>query len=258
MRLGFALLLAVNLFGAAPIADEKLRLQALGALFPGASISRSGIQTRRSPGDAMNGERLYRVVEPPQGTDEKCSAVDVATERISNAREVAMKLFAWPAASHSRLVAAVQYRFLDVSPALGCSSIGFVARIENDFYVAERTVFNTSHHGSFRRIDLVDVTGDARDELLVEPDEGGPGAALVELHIFELYKRLDEVFSIDVDVRSYAEEASEFKRTLDIERTRKQKGRQFCFVETTALDKDRRFIPPRITRPCFPRKTSAI
>lgn len=97
-------------------------------------------------------------------------------------------------------------------------------------------------HGqtSFQGIRLVDLTGDGRDELVVESDLGNDEAEASELHIFDLTQgRFDE--RLDMASRMSAP-------VMD-----QEQGTQFCFVKTIYTEEGKWFAAPRVSKVCYPR-----
>jgi hypothetical protein len=232
-----------------PVSDEALRLVALRAIFtgmqvsiePGKRIDDSGPK-KPKPGemfvpDAFANENVYRVVGAAKNEAEKWASEDIATQKLSNTRQVRFRLFHWPKEGDAGLLAVLQYDFLGASPAMSCPSIGLLvhlARNAANWDVREQYLLDTTHHFSLQRAELLDLTGEGADELVVESDSGGAGTFLTTLHVFALGGgRFEE--ELDTLSRLQYMERDNYTQVLDVNRTRQHRGVEFCFFENGAL-----------------------
>jgi len=255
-------ILALLMFAATdPITDEALRLEALRAVFPGmpvVAVPGKRVRARERDWksvvpfpDAMAGESVYRVTGLPRNEVERCNA-DRGLKGPSMVREVALRLYAWPRLN-TDFVAVLQYEFTDASASMPCSSIGLIVHLSRGAEKLEATeefLVNTEHHWSLPGIQLVDLTGDGIEELVVESDIGGAYISASNLYILDLSRgRLSlraETSSHVVRLEPSQEE--EFATVLDIPRSRLFAGAKFCFVETVY----KKLTSPRVKRLCIP------
>jgi hypothetical protein len=250
---------------ARPISDEALRLAALRAIFPGMEISadrsaKKPERTRPKPGamffpDALADEGVYRVVGKAMNEAEKGASEDLMTETFSHTRQVQFRLFGWPGENGAGLLAVLQYDFLGARPAMACLSIGLLAHLvkdSKDWQVHNEYLLDMMHHSSLQKIDLLDLTGRGKIELLIESDGGGAGSACSTLQVFDLnHGRFDEL--VNTYSRLVYMEDDWFTQVLDIGRTRRTHGQQFCCVKTTLFENGKPFKPERVTHPCYKR-----
>jgi hypothetical protein len=100
-----------------------------------------------------------------------------------------MRLFRGPREDDSGLLVVLQYDFAGASPAMSCPSIGLLVHLHKQggrWNVRDRYVLETVHHHAIQTIALVDLTGDAVDDLLVESNNGGAGVVAGSLQVFDL------------------------------------------------------------------------
>jgi hypothetical protein len=263
-RLALVICSAGLVFGASdPITDEALRMEALRAVFPGMQISATGKRVNARERDwssvipfpdALAGEQVYRVAGKPQNEVERCNA-DGGIGRISSVREVALRLYAWPRLS-TDFVAVLQYAFAAALPTMPCSSIGLVAHIARRagrLVAEDQFLLDSEHHWSIPGIELVDLTGDGIEELVVDSDFGGAYVSASKRYIFDL-SRARLALRAEADshvVRLEPGHQQEFTFVLDRARSRSYAGTKFCFINTVY-----RPSPPRVTNVCLPARDS--
>jgi hypothetical protein len=249
-----------------PITDENLRMSALQAIFPGMQISlvsgkRIGEPSPKKRGtyeldgeDALAKDNVYRVVGKATNEAEGCASEDMSTPgKFVDVRLVRFRLFHWPA--NSDLLAVLQYNFEGASPAGSCWSVGLLARLaeaDGRLKVQEQHSLNAHHQSTLLSIRMLDFTGDGIDELVVEPDFGGAGTWGSSLQIFDLSRSRFEPVLDTISRISYMTDEM-YLQVLDISKTIKQRGAQFCFIKTTIFEGGKPAIPNRRTHPCYQR-----
>lgn len=255
------------------ISDEALRVAAIRAVF-------SGMQVAIDPGkkvndswpakpqaaelffpDAFANDNVYKVVGKATNEAESEASDDVADmdgQKSYTTRQVRMRLFRWPQENDSGLLAVLQYVFVGARPAMSCPSIGLLVHLYKEggnWNVRDRYVLETIHHHSIQTITLVDITGDAVDELLVESNNGGAGVVDSSLQVFDLshghFEELLNTFS-RMDSRGN-EDPVVFTQSLDIRQTLQSRGQQFCVSKTVLFAGDKWVKQPRVVHPCYPR-----
>jgi hypothetical protein len=268
--LGCVLAGGIALASSAPATDEALRMQALSAIFPKAAISPVAGKTidgsskppnKRSTlvfGDAFAAEKVYRVTAPPGDETERCASAGAA----GGVREVRFRIYPWPypgpgAPAGSDLLAVVQYTFAGAKPAASCTSIATVCHLVRGASGWERKysyTFETQLHRALQRVEMMDLTGDGKEELIVESDITEEEATSSNMHIFDLTKGSFEGL-LDMPVKMYATVMNEeqYTLTLDVARTVQQKGLQFCFSRTSYAEEGKWFPAPKVTQVCYPR-----
>jgi hypothetical protein len=243
------LIATLALADTAPITDEDLRMTALRAIFPGMRIS-------LVPGKriALAKESVYRVVGKATNESEECASEDLRTAgKFVDVRLLRFQMFRWP--NSSGLLAVLQYNFEGANPAGPCWSVGFLARMEDiggQWKVQERYSLNAHHQSMLMSVRLLDLTGDGVDELVVEPNFGGAGTWGSSLQIFDLsHSRFEEILYAVSRISQGIDEM--YTQALDVPKTIKQGGAQFCFTKTTMFEGGKPAIPIRITKPCYKR-----
>lgn len=113
-------------------------------------------------------------------------------------------------------------------------SIGLLvhlARSSANWEVRDEFLLETLNRSSLQRVDLLDLNGDGRDELVMEADFGGAETHGSSLQVFGLtggnFKEVLNVYS-----RLEYMEDERYTQVLDAERTRQTHGRQFCVTKT--------------------------
>jgi len=247
-----------------PITDETLRITALKAIFPGMRISverdlkgddsptTKAAPEEIVPQDALEREKVYRVVGGPTNEAEDCAAEDIVTRKVSDTRQLQFKLFRWPNEVDSGLLAVLQYGFPHANTAGACWSIGLLVHLvkPNDAWtVRDRYLLETWHHDLIDRVELLDLAGNGADRLVVDSDTGWAGSWASTEQVFDLSRgRFDEVLNL----YSRLEGADGvYSQILDVGRTLSGHGREFCFAKTARFEDGKWFAPPRVTRPCY-------
>ncbi len=253
--------------GAELVTDEATRLKVLAAVFAGMSITavpgKHIDDSRRWPAgkveldfpDALKRKIVYRITGAPTTENETCASDDIIKQNQSAVREVRAKIYN---VSPARFVAVAQYKFVDANPAMACPSIARITLVEDKagvFTASSKFEPDTLHHWGLHRIEMAS-SGDTAEQLLVESDFGGAGVLGSELYIFDISPGdLRPVIETVVSVYDGLERENLFVQSLDIARTRANKGARFCFTMTTYEEDDKQFTPPRITHPCYKRAT---
>jgi len=262
--------LVPSAIGAHLVTDESIRLRALGAAFPGSSVSReptiapSRSVSKKPRGfvvsttdlvgfaDAFRRERLYIVTSPPSDGDERCAAEDVATREIAEARNLQFQLYSFDKFDYVLLA---QYRY-GVSNALACESLGRLFLIHGrgvEWKMENLVTLPTHRHSTIQKVKPLPSTN-SNSLLLVESDMGGPGAVVTSLSIFEVSSHsISEILNIRGRADVALEERELFFQGIDLKRTAERGGTAFCFTKTTFAESDRWFQPPRVTTECYPR-----
>ena len=261
------LLACQALAGTEPVTDEALRAAALAAAFPGTQISPVAgkiIDSTWRPQnlkknaltypDALAREKVYRVVGKPMNETEQCAA-----GRSSRNREVRFRLYMWPGAAVPDVewLAVMQYRFPEAPADSLCTSIPLLlhlTRAGSNWTVDKRLPLETHSHIALEGIQLLDLTGDGREELVVESDSGEVDAAASDLHVFDLsHSRFDELLNMASRMSASVMDEEQYMQTLDVSRTLKSRGKQFCFVKTTYAEEGKWFPTPRVSKVCYER-----
>jgi hypothetical protein len=249
-----------------PVTDEAIRLQTLAAIFPGTmvtvAVDRAIDSSHRSADprrlvtfpDALAKEKVYRVTGAPANEVERCAAAGKSTGQ----REARLRVYAWPPnGKDGVLLAVVQYAFQGPDPDSSCASIALIVRLllaGQRLEVAERFLLDTGKHEGLQNVQLVDLSGDGIDELVVESDFGEKDASGSTIQIFDLsHGKLEQV--LEHASRMYAKVMGEelYKQELDIPRTLKTQGKQFCFTRTVYGEEGKWYPSPKVTRPCYDR-----
>jgi hypothetical protein len=172
-------------------------------------------------------------VGPPQNKAEECASEDLIAGNRSNVRDVELTAYRWPTEGNSGLVAVLQYSFLGASPAGACWSIGLLVhlvRTASGWSVQDRELLELVHHSSLPEVRMVDLTGDGFDELIVESNTGGAGAAETNMHVFDLGRG---AFAEILNAHAFLADQDQdgYKQKLDIGRTLASRGAKFCFMK---------------------------
>ncbi len=254
---------ALPIFAATqPIADEQLRVDTLAQLFPGSMVTTAvdrDLDLSRRLGDAKHyvsypdafaKERIYRVTGAPANQIERCAA----SGRLRAEREIRMQMFAWPRRA-GEFVAVIQYAFPGRDPDWSCASIGLIAHVTvvaDRPKITDRFLLDAQKHEALQNVMLTDLTGDGVEELIVESDSGDPQSTASIISIFDLRgEKLEQI--LEHASRMYAKMMGEelYKQELDISRSLKMKGEQFCFTRTVYVEDGKWYGQPKVTRPCY-------
>jgi hypothetical protein len=205
--------------------------------------------------DALAGETIYRVVGKSMNEAEKKASEDISAGTFSNVRQVRFRVFQWPGENNEGLLVVLQYDFAGAKPALSCPSIGLLAHVVSNAEIWQLRIeylLLTSHHFSLVRAEFVDLTGLGANELVLESDLGGAGSVGSSLQVFDLTSgNFDEL--LNTYSRLQYVDQDWFTQVLDVDRTQRTHGRQFCCVKTTLFEEGTWFKPARITHPCYTR-----
>lgn len=270
-RIGFAACCGLALFlvvaaahGAEPIGDEKLRIQALQAIFPGMKVSieegkridsswpKNPSQSDMTFPDALASEAVYRVIGKAMNSAEEGASENQITQEPAQVREVRLRLFRWPGEDNS-LLAVLQYNFPQASPPLSVASIGLLVRLvksadswrENGSYLLE-----TTHHDSLQMINLEPLKEGNKEKLLVESQYGGAETIASNLRVFDLEAGKFDL-AVDVSTRWESGSTEEYRQVFDLGKTQRTHGQRFCFSKEVRLKNGHGFDPPRVTHPCY-------
>ena len=250
------------------ITDESLCVLALRAIFTGMEVSID--QGRRivesspqkpAPGDlssrdALAHESVYRVVGKPMNKAEACASDDfINPGRLSNTRRVRFRLFHWPKENADGLLAVLQYDFAGANPAMSCPSIGLLVHLVSNaggWEPRDKHLLETVHHHSIQGIEMLDLTGNGADELVIESDFGGAGVGGSSFQVFDLsHGHFQELLNTTSELEDSDQEGSTQK--LDLGQTLQSHGQRFCFTKTTLFEKGKWFKTPRVSHPCYKR-----
>ncbi len=227
---------------------------------PGKKIDDSSLATK--PGelsfaDALAGETVYRVVGKAMNKAERwASDDDINPGRFSNPRELRFKLFRRPKEASDGLLAVFQYDFPGANPAISCPSLGLLVHLVRtgaaNWELRDEYLLETVHHHSMQRIELLDLTGDGPDELVIESEFGGAGVSASSMQVFDLsHGHFQELLNTESGLEDSDQEG--FTQTLDIGATVRSNGQRFCFTKTTLFEKGKWFKSPQISHPCYKR-----
>jgi hypothetical protein len=175
--------------------------------------------------------------------------------RVSNTRQVQLKLFQWPSETSSGFLVVLQYDFSGVNPSPCCWSIGRLAHLAKSggkLELRDEILLQTAHHLGIERAELLDLTGYGVATLLIQSDFGGAGTSGSSLQVFDLsHGSFEELLNVNSRLEYMTEEG--YTQVLDVSRTRETHGQQFCVVKTTLFEQGLWFRHPRITRECYKR-----
>jgi hypothetical protein len=251
-------------WGADLVTDESIRLAALAAAFPGATIAPAppvkvapkpkdskGVDVAELVGfrDAFESEREYLINAPPSDDLERCAAEDLGSDKISDVRRLKARFYR---TSADVAVLIAQYAFEAAAPAGACWSIArlfLMARQEAAWIVQDSYTMPTHHHSAIQDVRLLAPVGGSQ-RLLVEADVGGAGTVATALQILEITQRhFLKVLNITGRTVFFTDEA--FKLDMDTARYVDEKGARFCFQRTTFVVNGHWFTPPSVTLECF-------
>jgi hypothetical protein len=205
--------------------------------------------------DAFADEKVYSVIGGATNEAEMEASQDVVTQRYSNTRQVKIRLFRWPGEHGAGLLAVLQYDFPGANPAMSVLSIGRLVHLvkgAEKWEVRNRYLLETAHHSSLQRCELLDLTGNGSDDLIVESDWGGAGTAGSSLQVFDLsHGSFEEV--LNTPSRLEYMDQDRFTQVLNIGHTRQANGREVCVSKTTMFEEGKPFQPPLATYPCYNR-----
>ncbi len=250
-----------------PVTDEALRTQVLAAAFPGMEVSLVPGKTINATWrpknlkknaltfpDAMAHEKVYTVTGKPANEAERCAA-----QGAGNRREVRLRLYMWPGAQTpgADWLAIVQYGFAGVSPNAQCLSLPLLLHLSRSgaaWKVKEQRILDSHGHTSLQEIRLVDLTGDGRDELVVESDTREDEAESSEIYIFDLTQgRFDERLNMASRMSASVMDQEQYLQVLDVPRSLKEQGKQFCFEKTIYAEEGKWFAATHVSKICYPR-----
>jgi hypothetical protein len=101
-------------------------------------------------------------------------------------------------------------------------------------------------------IEMLDLTGDGTDELVIESDYGGSGVWASSMQVFDLnHGHFQELLHTDSEFEDSDQEG--FTQMLDIGATVRGNGQRFCLTKTTLFEGGRWFKPPQVSHPCYKR-----
>jgi hypothetical protein len=190
------------------------------------------------------------VVAPAANEIEREASLDVASLRASSKRLVRFQLF--PRQNSEGMVAVVQYKFDGIFPALAVESIGLLVALEYDggrWEVKDRYLLETNRHLSIQTIRILRL-GESTI-MIVEADLGGPGTIVSRLHAFDLAQtKFEEILAVSSMVSGID---GVYQEVLDIPKTDRFDGMQFCFTKTTFLVGEKILRPPRKSARCYER-----
>jgi hypothetical protein len=256
-----------------PIADDATQSEILKAIFPkmtvqvvaGRSVNESWRPSDRRKDlyfpDALVPETVYRVSGPPTGETEHCAAENMVTGTFSRIRELRMRLYPWPGAAdgNSELLAILQYKFLNASPAGSCWSIArllHLSRREGAWHMTLDFLLDTTHHNAINGIELADLDGDRVEEFVVESDSGGGGILGSDLVVFSVKDGgFLQWLNVPSRLHEWIDLESQYTQVLDVPRTVAEGARRFCFTKTVFAAESRWLPHPRTTHPCYPKFT---
>jgi hypothetical protein len=237
-------------------------MAALRAIFPGMQISL--LEGKRiddswpdqprpaeldSP-DALAKENVYRAIGAPTNEAEKEASAPTLSGNPSNTRLVRFQIFHWP--DSTGLLAVLQYKFEDATPAMACPSIGLLVQLANvkgAWEVRGRYLLETMHHFSLKTIRMLNLSGEGADQLAIESDFGGAETWGTNMLIFNLGARLDRVFETTSQISYQTNDL--FTQVLDVPETINRHAQEFCFTKTVTFEDGVLFKPSRVSKVCY-------
>ena len=255
------LLAAIARADTPPVGDERLRLTALRAIFPGMQISL--LEGKRiddswpeqpkpseldSP-DALASQPVYRVTGPATNEAEKQASSQLITGTPSTTRWVRFVVFHWP--NSTGMLAVLQYQFEDAVPPMSCPTLGLLVQLNNvngKWVVGDRYLLETMHHFSLKTIRMLNLAGD-QDELVIESDFGGAETWGTNFLAFHLGAKLERFFETTSQI-SY-QTSDRFTQDFDVPETIERGGNEYCFTKTTMFENGIYFKPERISKVCY-------
>lgn len=261
VRLSLLVLLGLRCIpgiAATPVADLGRLETVLKDIFPGAVVTREWdmhLDSTYSVGSIEYPDALRR--EPVFFVTGTKATTRTGTERYTGPRLVRLKLFALPAAhSPVRLLGILQYRFLDPAISAG-SSVSTAVLLEEGtptWRVASQFTLDTMHHSTVTGIQLVDLDGDGREELLLDSQSGGAETIASVLIVFQLAQGLLQPILLNTTRLQQGSESNrqEYTQVLDIGAAIQARATQFCFAKT-AYAEGVPLAKPRRTRACYAR-----
>jgi hypothetical protein len=262
IRIAFFLAASIATADTVPVADESLRMAALRAIFPGMQISL--LEGKRiddswpeqprpaeldSP-DALAKENVYRAIGQPTNEAEKQASAPTLSGNPSSTRLIRFQIFHWP--DSTGLLAVLQYKFEDATPAMACPSIGLLVQLANvkgTWEVRDRYLLETMHHFSLKTIRMLNLSGEGADQLAIESDFGGAETWGTNMLIFNLGARLERAFETTSQISYQTNDL--FIQVLDVPETIKRHAQEFCFTKTITFEDGVLYKPARVSKVCY-------
>lgn len=249
---------------AEPVRDEAVRLNALRAIFPGATRifdSNRKVDLTLNPrnelspfrlDDSLREESVYVVsgaIEP----HETCAAAQAGKARRQAVRRLRYRLFQL---GPTRYLVALNYHFADATPPRECYRIGRVVLLDHEggnWKQLDVRAVTKPGFRMFSRLQLEDLNGDGHQELLLDWNWSGENAAGTELEIFNLREgRILMRFSTFSQTFLYGEEGEEIMQLFDLKKTLADKGRRAFFRRVTFVRKSERLAEPEMKEISMP------
>lgn len=267
-RTAFAhlVLAATQAAAATLVADEALKIEILKAAFPESTISAPhqpilDWSPTPWPGftltDALRGEKEYEVVGTPDENERTWASPVVIEDRVSHpTRTLRIRAYQLAqAATPAIFVAVTHYAFTDIHSHPFCCE--WFARV---FLMAhEGAGWKVNHSDesliyrakTVRSFQLTDVDGDGRDEVLVEAENTAAGyRRWITMSVFRISRGILERIAT-VDTLSSNGYGTQFKRDLEVERSRLMKGKGICFKTTEYGTETEQYRVPIIKEEVF-------
>lgn len=244
--------------------DEKVRLEALGAAFPGAKIAPAppvklapkpkdtrGVDVAELVGfrDALAEDAEY-LVKHPADDDERCAAQDLSSQAVSEVRRLRFRLYELGTAAYVLLA---QYRFEGIAayPCFSVARLFVLSGPESGWRIAQIDTLPTYHHSAIQDLAILRPRPSGPKYFLVESDTSGAATQSTSLQILEwkaghlapvltTVGRIADGLNVNVFLRAYDQAMTAAK------------GDDFlCFTKTTFAASGEWFQPPLATTECF-------
>jgi hypothetical protein len=254
------LVFACRLMSGDSVPDD---IRILNAIFPQAHILlkqdlglKSSSSTNPQSPDVFGGSPVYRVITAPHGKDELCAASDVVDQqRLSDERQVQIRVFSLPQSPD--LVSVMQYRFVKANPPMSCPSLArvdYLQRTAGRFSDTGHVFLDSTHHSAIENLRLLDLDGDGKRELVVKSNSGGACQTESDLVVFSFTTGyIRRVLNVPSRFETCVPADSEYVQELDVPRTVRTHGTNFCFTKKTYVENGNRLEAPNISYPCYPR-----
>jgi len=247
------------------VTDERLRMEILRVAFPEATVSPMDTSSPwfdkrwHSIGveDGLLGEKEYQVTAPLDDEEEGW-AQDVVNGKKSDTRLLRLKVSRVRSPGDHRYIAFTQYRFPAITPPMCCIYFGRVYLVTKtsagwkSIHTGESLIYRGKAVGA---VGLVDLTGDGIEEVLFEGEYTGvaPRGSVrgMNMKVFDISGHTFRTL-LEAQTARLEADGNDYRRILDLIRTRQAHAREFFFVKTTYGRKGRRLPKPAVEHEVLP------